>query len=150
MILDFSGESVDIQCNEQALPEFPDLLFGTSTENSTFFDATLYILKKQPSLKICDFLKKFEFQIESLCKIYQIEDSNVCKLNKEGHILIDGSLVYFFISFVEPDFLAYMCERINELFVTGICVSDTQIRNMAQRRLPKEILEKMIENEQLQ
>lgn len=150
MILDFSGEPIDIQCNEQALPEFPDLLFGTSTENSTFFNATLYILKKQPSLKICDFFKKFEFQIESLCKIYQIEDSNVCKLNKEGHILIDGSLIYLFISFVEPDFLAYMCERINELFVTGICVSDTQIRNMAQRRLSKEILEKMIENEQLQ
>lgn len=147
MFPDLSGEPINLKCDEQALPEFPELLFGTSIENSTFFDATLYIQKKQPSLKINDFFKHFEYQIKSLSKTYQLSDSDICRLNKEGHILIDGSLTYLFISFVEPDFLAYICERINDLFVTGICVSDTQIRNMAQHRLSKEILEQMIENE---
>lgn len=150
MFPDLSGKSMSLECNEQAFPEFPDLLFGTSIDSSIFFDATLYIQKKHPSLKTNDFFHHFQFQIKSLGDVYQIADADICKLNTEGHILIDSRLVYLFISFVEPDFLAYICERITDMFVTGICVSDTQILNMAKRRLSKEILEKVIENEQLQ
>jgi hypothetical protein len=123
----FSGKNIDIICNEQAIPEFPEMLFGTSPENGTFFDATVYIQKKQPSLKISDFFKDYKALIDSLCKVYQIESKEICRLNNEGHLLIDGNFLYLFISFVEPEFLAYMCEQINTLFIAGICVSDTQI-----------------------
>ncbi|NDV63960.1 hypothetical protein [Bacteroides sp. 224] len=150
MLPHLSGKPIDLTCNELALPEFPDMLFGTSVDNGIFFNATVYIQKKQPSLKINDFFKDYKAQIESLCKAYQLNIEDICKLNKEGHVLIDGTFVYLFISFVEPDFLAYMCERINDLFTTGFCVSDTQILNLAKTRLPqKTVLEKIVGNEQI-
>ena len=148
MIPNISGKPIDLICNEQAIPEFPELLFGTSIENGTFFDATVYISKKQPSLKLEHFFKDYGPQIDALCKVYQIDNKNdICKLNTEGHLLIDGIFLYLFISFVEPDFLAYMCEQINTLFTAGICVSDTQILNMAKNRLSKESLLKILEDE---
>jgi hypothetical protein len=150
MFSNLSGKPIDLTCNELAIPEFPDVLFGTSTESGVFFDATAYIQKKQPSLNINDFFKDYKAQIESLCKVYHIKKDDIFKLNTEGHLLIDGAFLYLFISFVEPDFLAYMCERIDNLFTTGFCVSDTLIYNLAKSRLPRESLEKIIENEQIQ
>jgi hypothetical protein len=150
MFPNLSGKPVELTCNELVIPEFPEMLFGTSTENGTFFDATAYIQKKQPSLNINDFFKDYRAQIESLCKVYRIENKDdIYRLNTEGHLLIDGTFLYLFISFVEPDFLAYMCERMDNLFITGFCVSDTLIYNLAKRRLPRESLEKIIENEQI-
>ena len=148
MVPNISGRPLDLICNEQAIPEFPELLFGTSNENGTFFDATVYISKKQPSLKVEQFFIDYQSPIASLCKVYQIESKDICKLNTEGHLLIDGNFLYLFISFVEPDFLAYMCEQINTLFVAGICVSDTQILNMAKSKLSKEVLMKVFEDGQ--
>jgi hypothetical protein len=150
MFPNLSGKPIDLKCNEHALPEFPEMLFGTSSENGSFFDATVYIQKKQPSLKPADFFVDYKPQILSLCKVYQLNENDICKLNTEGHLLIDGTFIYLFISFVEPDFLAYICERINELFVTGICISDTQILSFAKRRLSKEVLEKMVGNDEIQ
>ncbi|MDR1119452.1 MAG: hypothetical protein LBM08_00865 [Dysgonamonadaceae bacterium] len=149
MIPNISGRPVNIQCNEQALPEFPEMLFGTSIENGiTYFDATIYIQKKQPSLSAGDFFRDYNAPVEALCKVYQITDrGDICKLNTEGHLLIDGTFLYLFISFFEPDFLAYMCERMNDLFTVGICVSDTQMLNFA-KRLPAETLKDIIGNEQ--
>lgn len=150
MFPNLSGKLIDLKCTEPAIPEFPDVLFGTSSENGIFFDATAYIQKKQPSLSVTDFFRDYKVQIESLCKAYHIENKNdVCKLNTEGHIIIDGIFLYLFISFVEPDFLAYMCERIADLFTNGFCVSDTVIRNLAQRRLPENILEEIIRDGQV-
>ncbi|MDR1090953.1 MAG: hypothetical protein LBL79_07740 [Prevotella sp.] len=150
MFPNLSGKPIDLKCTELAIPEFPDLLFGTSSENGTFFDATAYIQKKQPSLNGNDFFKDYKAQIESLCEVYQIENKDdICKLNTEGHLLIDGTFLYLFISFVEPDFLAYMCERMDNLFTTGFCISDTLIYNLAKHRLPGESLEKITENEQI-
>ena len=150
MFPNLSGKPIDLKCTELAIPEFPDVLFGTSSENGIFFDATAYIQKKQPSLSVNDFFKDYKAQIESLCNVYQIENKDdICKLNTEGHILIDGTFLYLFISFVEPNFLAYMCERIDNLFINGFCVSDTLIRNLAQHRLPKNVLEEILKDEQI-
>ena len=79
---------------------------------------------------------------------YDINEENVCKLNQEGHYLIDGNFVYLFISFVEPEFLAYICDRIHDMFSRGFCLSDTYVLQLAKGRLSKNVLEKMIENGQ--
>jgi len=75
---------------------------------------------------------------------YEIKEENVCLLSKESHLLIDGSLIYLFIAFVEPDFLAYMCERMQEMFSNGFCISDTYLLGKAHQRLSAEALQAMI------
>lgn len=142
-----SGNPLNITCTEQSIPEFPELLFGTTIEKGKVFDATLYLQKKNnSSLKIEDFFKQFDFQINSLVQAYSIKENEICFINKEGHLLIDDSLTYLFISFVEPSFCAYICERIHELFTQGVCISDSSILNLAKNRLSSEMLAKIIDN----
>lgn len=146
-----SGKPFDIECTEQAFPEFPELLFGTHHTTSTaFFDATAYLKSKGLSLTIQDFFRQYEAPIKKLQVSYNMDDECICIIDKNGHFLIDGNLSYLFISFVEPDFLAYMCDRIHELFSNGVCVSDTYLFSAAKNRLTKDILETILENEQNQ
>lgn len=144
-----TGKPIQLTCTELAFPEFPALLFGNKTDNgNSFFDATLYIQNKNLAITVLDFFRKYEEPIQALINSYGIEEDQVCVLNQEGHYLIDGNLTYLFISFVEPDFLAYICDRIQDLFTTGFCVSDTYLVQTAKNRLTKNVLEAMIENEQ--
>ena len=109
MTLKPSGKPINTKCNEQAFPEFPDLLFGATTDNGSVFDATSYL--QNNSLTVDDFLQTCGFQIQALIKSYELDENKCLFINTDGHILIDGSLVYLFLSFVEPDFLAYMCDN---------------------------------------
>lgn len=143
-----SKGSIKLQCTEQAFSEFPNLLVGTQIESGiTYFDATLYLHKQEIQKPISDFFIQYRKPIESLCEAYNINPDDACKINEAGHYLIDGNLIYLFISFVEPDFLAYMCDRIHELFMDGITVSDTYLLRSARNRLSKEVIETMTENE---
>lgn len=147
MFLQITGKPLDLTCTEPAFPEFPDLLFGNETDSgASFFDATDYIQKKQLSIAALDFFSKYEEPIKKLTFSYGIEPTQICKLNHQGHHLIDGNLVYLFISFVEPDFLAYMCDRIHELFTNGFCISDTHLVQAAKNRLTKDVLGMITEN----
>lgn len=151
MFPNITGKPLQLTCSEQAFPEFPDLLFGSAIDNSvSFFDATAYLQSKGLSLQVTDFFQKYEVLIKSLMCSYGMDENQICRLNHEGHYLIDGNLAYLFISFVEPDFLAYMCDRIHELFSYGFCISDTYLVHTAKSRLTKNVLETIIENEQNQ
>lgn len=133
---------IKLNCTEQSIPEFPNLLFGTEAESGRpFFDATLYIHKQGLSINVRDFFVQYRKPIESLCEAYDISYKNVCKVNQSGHCLIDGNFVYLFIAFVEPNFLGYMCDRIQELFAYGVAVSDTYLLQAAKERLSNEVLE---------
>ena len=141
-------ETVNITCTEQLIPEFPNLLFGTSSDGIEFFDATYYIQKQEPQKRVSDFFADYRKQIEALCESYDIPMQSVLISNVNGHYLIDGNFVYLFIAFVEPTFLEYMCDRIHELFAKGVSVSDTYLLNAARERLSKEVLEGAIRYEQ--
>ena len=69
-----------------------------------------------------------------------IDPEKVCVLNHEGHILIEGSLVYLFLSYTNPEFLAWVFDRMDELFATGFSVSDSYLLATARRRLPDDVL----------
>lgn len=143
-----SGEPIQLICTEPAFPEFPTLLFGNKTDNgNSFFDATAYIQNKNLKIHALDFFCKYEEPIKTLMGAYGIEENQVCAINQEGHYLIDGNLTYLFISFIEPNFLAYMCDRIHDLFTMGFSVSDTFLVQSASNRLTKNVLETIIENE---
>ncbi len=138
------GKQTQIIPSEHAFPEFPDLCFGTTSEGISVFDAQDYLQKHKPSSTVEDFFKQYEVPIRTLMTSYEIKEENVCLLSKESHLLIDGSLIYLFIAFVEPDFLAYMCERMQEMFSNGFCISDTYLLGKAHQRLSAEALQAMI------
>lgn len=138
-----SGKHVEnIQCSEQAFPEFPDLLFGTSIDKRIqYFDATDYLQKQGLSMySVEDFLSAYYHPISALVSAYELEKNKVCIYNVEGHTLLDSNLVYLFISYLNPDFLAHLNDRAHELFRTGFCVSDSYLYRMAKTRLMPEIL----------
>lgn len=143
------GKQTRISPTEHAFPEFPDLLFGTTTEGISVFDATDYLQKHKPSATVMDFFQQYEAPIDALINAYDIKEENICMLSKEGGILIDGSLVYLFIAFVNPDFLAYICDRMHELFNNGFCVSDSYLYEISPKRLGKEIIEAMSNDQNL-
>ena len=87
-----------------------------------------------------DFMSQCEPLILKLLKSYGITSEKVFITNQDGHILIDGTFSYLFLSFVEQDFLAYIFDRIHEVFANGFSVSDTYLLHHASRRLSKELL----------
>jgi hypothetical protein len=138
------GKSTATIPSEHSFPEFPDLLFGITVDGTTVFDATDYLQKAKPSASITDFFEQYKAPIFSLVKSYEIKEDEVCMLAPNKHFIVDGNLVYLFISFIQPDFLAYMCDQMQQMFTTGFCVSDTFIYNLAKHRLSKGVLEEII------
>lgn len=139
---------IKLKCTEQSFPEFTNLLFGQSDFGRTYFDATIYLSNMTEPRPIQPFFTQYRYQIKALCDTYEISDSKVCLINEEGHFLIDGTFVFLFIAFVEPDFLAYMCDRTFELFAHGISVSDTYLVSAARSRLSSKILHEISANEE--
>ncbi len=131
---------IQLKCEEQSFPEFSNLLFGKSKTGRSYFDATHYLSKMTEPTPLQPFFNQYRYQIKALCDTYNIASDQVCLINQEGHYLIDGIFVFLFISFVEPNFLAYMCDRTFELFAHGVAVSDTYLVTAARSRLSKEVL----------
>lgn len=149
MLGKLSESQIDLICSEPAFPEFPELLFGTQVESSTqYFDATSYIQKKNPKLSAQGFFDSFGGYIDTLANTYEIRNEDIYKTNLQGHLLIESSFIYLFISYVEPTFMVYMCERMNELFANGICLSDTFLLQSARSRLTKEVIDLAFRDEQ--
>ena len=109
-----TGKIINIKCTEVSLPEFPNLLFGTHFDGSRIFDATYYLQSKDPynKLSIEDFFHKFDFQIKAIAETYKLPLEKLVSINTEGHQLIDGCLCYPFLSYVDPQFCAYINEII--------------------------------------
>lgn len=131
----------NITCTEQAFPEFPHLLIGEATDKSIkYFDATAYLNNSGLSLYSAeDFLKNYFHPISALVTAYELDKNRVCIQNLEGHLLIDSSLIYLFISYTNPDFLAYLNDRIDECMTRGFCVSDAYLYRAAKDRLTPEV-----------
>lgn len=132
----------NITCTEQSFPEFPDLLFGTSNETGDqYFDATDYLEKLgvTPHYTVDDFMRNYFHPISALVTAYELDKNRVSILDVKGHTLLHSNLVYLFISYTNPDFLAHLNDRVHELFTTGVCVSDTYLLLRAKSRLTPEI-----------
>lgn len=138
-----SGRRIEnITCTEQVFPEFPELLFGDSVDNSIkYFDATEYLnqLGLTPHYDAESFLSAYFHPINALITAYNLNKNLVCVNNTEGHLLIDCTLAYLFISYTNPDFLAYLNDRVDEMFTHGFCVSDRYLYRKAKERLTPEV-----------
>lgn len=130
--------------------EFPELLFAVSVNDTVYFDATLYIELKGDSNKHSpvDFARKFSFWFEALQRYYEIPDREMMTTDEEtGHILMDECLALLFVAYIDPAFGAYMVERVSELLLDGIVLSDTRIMAMVRSRLSKESLTNLIQEQ---
>lgn len=133
-----------LQCRVVRYGEFPDLLFGKSQEEGVFyFNATYFIQRRGNPAKhnIRDFRIGFQHWITAAEKTYEIEreDLIICD-EATGDILIDECLALPFIAYIEPGFAMYMMERMSEMLLNGITVSDTWLLQNARLRFTKEEL----------
>lgn len=121
--------------------EFPDLLFGTSDSGTIYFDASTYIKLKVDSEihSTCDFFRRFSFWTAAVKEAYTLSDDDLCREDAvTGHTLIDESLALLFVAYIDSGFGIYMLERISEMLLDGIVLSDTRIMQIIRDRLTKE------------
>lgn len=129
--------------------EFPELLFGISENGTVYFDATLYIeLKGNNNNSPIDFARKFSFWFEKIKLVYELPDSELIITDETTeHVLIDESLALLFVAYIDPCFAVYMLERLSELLLDGVVISDTMITHVVKNRLTKESLTKLFEEQ---
>ena len=142
MSFEIPEKTIEIKCTEHAFSEFPELLYGSASDGTIYFDATLYLQNKNKT--IYDFWDEYQSPVKSLLSVNSIPLENAFVLNQDDHVLIMFDLVYLFLCFVEPEFVSYVCDRINELFVSGFCISDTCLLRATSERLSNEILKNII------
>lgn len=131
-----------ITCASLRYKEFPELLFGTSTKGIGYCDATYYIQNKGDAKfhNVEDFKRKYACWIDAVCETYELNPDSVVVIDTRGHYLIDESLALILVAYLDPEFGVYMLERITEMLITGVTLSDTYIMLMAKERLSKEQL----------
>lgn len=139
------GKPYDIVCKEHSLPEFPDMLFGVSNDNGLmYFNASAYLKSKGQDLKLADFLNSYQPLIKDLQECYSLRDDEVCRINKEGDFVIEVDFIYLFICFIDHNFAGYINERMNDLFMSGVAVSDSYLFEAARSRFTADVIAKML------
>lgn len=143
-------ETETINCAQVRYKEFPELCFGVSSKGVGYFDATNYILNKGDIRRhsVEDFKIKFAHWIKAVCNAYGLELIHIVITNHREHYLIDESLALIFISYIDPEFGVYMLERISEMLITGVTLSDTNIMVIAKERLSREQLTILLKDEE--
>jgi hypothetical protein len=124
-------------CREVKYGEFPELLFGIGANGMVYFNATDYIRRKgEVSPRVMsDFQSGFAFWIKALGSAYSLSPEEMFIRDEEsGDILMEESLALLFVACLDPEFAVYMLERISEMLINGIVLSDTALRNMARER----------------
>lgn len=137
-------------CIEPRYREFPEILFGKSCEDDmVYFDATHYLTQKGKISKdvIEVFEQKSKMFIAALCEVYEMSKEEIIVRDKEtGHLLIEESLALLFVAFIDPGFAVYMLERMSEMLLTGLVLSDSAIAIIIQERFTKDDVSKIFEN----
>lgn len=144
MSTQISGKPLDITCNEQAIPEFPTLLFGKHPDKDTLYYNASRFCSDNPD-RVLQFLSTFKQHIDSIKEYFQINDVPMVTYSVSGDILIEYHTVYIFLIYINPtfDYLGYITERVHELFCYGFCVSDTYLMQAVKNRFDKDTLKRL-------
>ena len=129
---DFSGYAIRYR-------EFPELLFTTRGDGYDYFDAFLYIKNKgDPNVhSVQGFRNTFAYWINAVRDNYSLSDEEIFIIAPNGHQLIDYSLALLFVAYIDPAFGVYIMERMSDMLIGGIVLSDTCLLQMARDRLSK-------------
>jgi hypothetical protein len=137
-------------CIESRYREFPEVLFGKSCEDDmVYFDATHYLEQKRKTLNdaIETFEQKSEMFISALCEVYEMsKEEIIVRDEKTGHLLIEESLALLFVAYIDPGFAVYMLERLSEMLLTGLVLSDSAIAIIVRERFTRDDVSDIFEN----
>lgn len=127
--------------------EFPDLLFTVSNDETEYCDVTDFMEKRKcaDTHSVEGFMKVCKPWINAFCNVYSLDMSNLTVTAPNNHILIDSSLALLFVSYIDTEFCVYVYEKMADLLVSGIILSDTTLMLMVKDRLPKEVLLNLID-----
>lgn len=128
-------------CTELRYKEFPDLLFGLSENNKTYFDASGFISKYGNVKKhnVREFDIGFYHWKTAVSKCYDIPmEDLVIRDEGSNRILVHESLDLLFISYVDPEFGVYLFEKLSELLINGMAFSDNYLMTMVCSRFSKD------------
>ena len=140
----------NITCTQTRYRQFPELLFATSAKGIDYVDATYYIQNKGNADKhtVRDFEVQFAFWIKAVCETYELPQNSIIIMNDKGHFLIDDSLALALVAYVDPAFGIHMLERMTDMFLDGIVLSDTCLVLMAKDRLSEEQITKLLKHDE--
>jgi hypothetical protein len=84
---------------------------------------------------------EFGFWIRALCEAYSLSERELFIQDKAtGDMLAEESLSLLFIACIDSGFAVYMLERMSEMLLNGMVLSDTALVSLAKERLTKEDL----------
>ena len=140
----------NITCTQMKYREFPELLFATSAKGIAYADATHYIQNKGNADKhtVIDFSAQFAFWIKSVCDTYELKPDSLIIMNDRGHFLIDESLALALVAYVDPAFGIHILERMSDMLLDGIVLSDTCLALMVKDRLSEEQITKLLKHDE--
>lgn len=137
-----------IFCNEIWFQEFPDLLFGKTDEGTYYFDATTLISRSGKQDKsISGFKTTFAYFIQIISDVYSLTPDQIF-ITSDKHTLIDETLALLFIAYLDNGFIVYMLERIADLLVSGVVLSDTYLISITRDRFTRDQLLQLTKNEE--
>lgn len=146
--MNFKTTTLDklLECKEQALPEFPKLMFGTIPNNGPLvFDSTFYYAANNiDEIDYKTFQNINKRYIQALIDNTSTKVGELFYLNKDGHILMNHQLVFLFLSFAQPVLMAYFNGILGELMANGIAFSDSFVLSLASTRVPTDLLQQII------
>lgn len=126
--------------------EFPDLLFSKSSDGVYYFDATTFISRSGIQNKSVEGFKiTFAYFIEAATSVYSLVAEKIFIIQNE-HILIDETLALAFLAYMDSEFAIYMCERVADMLVMGVVLSDAYILSIVSDRFRKDQLFNLLNN----
>jgi len=131
--------------------EFPELVFFETEENNIYFDATHYLEKAENNQKLSfrDFDLAFTFWKSAISSAYNISFSELVVLNKDdNHVLMDETLSLLFVAYTDPDFAVHLLERMTDMLVNGVVMSDSALMLLTKARFSREDLLNITQDDQ--
>lgn len=134
---------------EGKLEQFPQLKFYASQSGNIYFDAMYYleVLNLGRTHSIPGFEKEFSLWIEPTLKVYGIDPGEVLAQDSDtGHVMIHEVLMILFLAYTDERYRVEIIERIWEMEVTGVTISDSRLVDTVKNRFSKEFVNKLMEN----
>lgn len=134
---------------EGKLEQFPQLKFYSSQSGNIYFDAMYYleVQNRGRTHSIHGFEKDFSLWIEPTLKVYGIDPQDIIVYDTEtGHIMIHEVLMILFLAYTDERYRVEIIERIWEMEVTGVTISDSRLVETIKNRFSEDFINKLVEN----
>jgi hypothetical protein len=135
-------------CQEVRYRELPEMLFGSSENGILYFDANKYLEEKGNGAthSVEDFKVQFTYWIKAASEAYTLPVEELFVRDETtGNLLMEESLSLLFAAYLDAGFAMYLLERVSEMLITGIVLSDTMLMVMTRDRLGKDDLLQIIQ-----